>query len=70
MGDSLLSQHVLCNYTYFKVCDRLINSFLNFRGKIVDVGEWISNFILHFTRHVINYPCWDLSWASKGVPVV
>ena len=25
----------------------------------VEVWEWVSNFILHITRHVITYPCWD-----------
>ena len=25
----------------------------------VEVWEWINNFIPHFTRHVITYPCWD-----------
>ena len=25
----------------------------------VDVWEWISNFIPHFTDHVITYPYWD-----------
>ena len=25
----------------------------------VSVKEWISNFIPHFTGHVITYPCWD-----------
>ena len=28
----------------------------------VEFGEWISNFILHFTGYVIIYPCWD--WSS------
>ena len=25
----------------------------------VNVITWISNFIPHFTEHVITYPCWD-----------
>ena len=29
---------------------------------IVEVWEWISNFISHFTGHVITYPCWDWPW--------
>ena len=31
----------------------------NFNGATVEVWEWISNTISHFTRHVIIYPCWD-----------
>ena len=27
------------------------------------VWEWISNFILNLTGHVITYPCWD--WSSS-----
>ena len=27
----------------------------------VEVWEWISNFITHFTEHVLTYPCWDWS---------
>ena len=31
----------------------------NFNGATVEVWEWISNFIPHFTGHVITYPCWN-----------
>ena len=33
----------------------------------VEVCKWISNFIPHFTGHVITYPCWGLrlNHASK-----
>ena len=31
----------------------------NFNGSTVEVWEWISNIILHFTGHGITYPCWD-----------
>ena len=34
--------------------------FPNFNGVAVEVWEWISNFIPHFTR-VITYPYWVLS---------
>ena len=27
------------------------------------IWEWISNFIPHFTGHVITYPCWVWSWS-------
>ena len=33
--------------------------FPNFNDGTVEVWEWISNFIPHFTGHVITYPCWD-----------
>ena len=35
--------------------------FTNFNGCTVEVWEWISNFIPHFTGHVITYPCRYLS---------
>ena len=36
----------------------------------VEVWEWISNIISHFTRHVITYPCWDYSKShvNKSAP--
>ena len=37
----------------------MIYPFPNFNGATVDVWEWISYFIPHFTGHVITYPCWD-----------
>ena len=30
-----------------------------FNRATVEVWEWISNFILHFTGQVNTYPCWD-----------
>ena len=47
----------------------------NFNGCTIEVWEWISNFIPHYTRCVITCPCWDLSqsmlvkWAPGGVYV-
>ena len=32
--------------------------FLNFSSANIEVWEWISNIILHFTGYVITYPCW------------
>ena len=40
--------------------DEIIYPFPNFNGCTVEVWEWISNFIPHFTRHMIAYPCCDL----------
>ena len=49
----------ISNYIHYKVWDEIIYPFLNFNGATVDVWEWISNFIPHFTGYVITYPCWD-----------
>ena len=27
----------------------------------IEVWEWVSNFIPHFTGHMITYPWWNLS---------
>ena len=42
----------------------------SFPGCTVEVWEWISNFIPHFTGHVTVFPSWDLSQSMlvKGVP--
>ena len=34
--------------------------FLNFYDATVEIWEWMSYFIPHFTGDVIIYPCWDL----------
>ena len=36
----------------------------NFNGATVIVWEWISNYIPHFTRHVITYWCSYLNWST------
>ena len=41
--------------------DEITYPFPNFNGYTVEVWEWMNNFILHFIKHVITYPCWDLS---------
>ena len=38
------------------VGDEITYPFSNFNGAIVDVFEWISNFIPHFIIDVITYP--------------
>ena len=40
---------------YSKVWDGIISPFPNFNGTTIEVGEWKSNFIPHFTGHVITY---------------
>ena len=42
-----------------KVWDEITYAFPNFNGATVEVWECISNFIPHFTGHVITYSCWD-----------
>ena len=44
-----------------KTWDEIIYAFPNFHGCSVEVWEWISNFIPHFTRHAITCPCWNFS---------
>ena len=45
---------------YDDVWDEITYPIPNFNGAAVEVWEWISNFIPHFTGHLITYPCWDL----------
>ena len=47
------------NKIYHKVWDEITYQFPNLNGAVVDVWEWMSNFIQHFIGHVIIYPCWD-----------
>ena len=54
-----LTRAGISNYIHYKVWGEITNPFLHFDGSTVEVWEWISNFIPHFTGHVITYPCWD-----------
>ena len=45
------------------VWDEITYPFPNFNGTVFEVWEWISNFIPHFTGHVIAYPCGLKWWA-------
>ena len=50
----------ICNYTHYEMWDEITCPFPNFKGGAVEVWEWISYFIPHFTGHVITYyPYWD-----------
>ena len=49
----------ISNYIHYKVWDEFISPFPNFNSVAVEVWEWISNFVPHFTGHVITYLCWD-----------
>ena len=45
--------HESCNYIHYNVWDEITYPFLNFNGATVEVYEWMSNFIPHFTGHVV-----------------
>ena len=38
-------------------------NYVSIPNSTVKIGEWISNFIQHFSGHVITYPYCDLSWS-------
>ena len=48
-------------YIHYKVWYATTNPLANFHGAIVEVRKSVSNFILHFTGHVVTYACWDIS---------
>ena len=43
--------------TLYDMCDEITYLFLNVNGATIEVWKWMNNFISHFTRHVITYPC-------------
>ena len=44
--------------TYIIKCEmKLLISILNFSGCSVEDWEWISNFIAHFIKYLLTYPC-------------
>ena len=43
----------ISNYIHYKVWDEITDPFLNINSATVEVKEWISNFIPHFSGHVI-----------------
>ena len=49
----------LSNYIHCKVWGEITYLFPNFNGFTVEVWEWISNFVPHFTGNAITYSCWD-----------
>ena len=48
---------LISNYIRYKIWDEITYPFSNFHGAAVEVWECISNFIPHFTGHVITYTC-------------
>ena len=50
--------------------DEITFPFPNFNGCTVEVWEWISNYIPHFTGHVITYPCYlRTQWGPNAASV-
>ena len=47
------------NYIQYTVWDETTYPFSNFNDATVALRERVSNFILHFSGHVITYPIWD-----------
>ena len=45
----------------YNVWNEITYPFQNFNGAVVEVWEWIDNFIPYFTWHMITYPGGDLS---------
>ena len=41
--------------------DEIPHPFPNFNSGTIEVWEWISNLIPHFTEYVIIHPCCDLN---------
>ena len=48
-------------FIFRKVWNEITYPFPTFNSGTVDVKVWTSNFIPHFTGHVITYPCWAKS---------
>ena len=51
----------ISNYIHYKVWNEITNPSPNFNSATVEVWEWVSNFISHFTGYVITYLWWNLS---------
>ena len=49
----------IINYIHYKVRGEKTYPFLNFNGATVEVQKWMSNFIPHFTGHVLTFPFWE-----------
>ena len=48
------------NYIHYIKCGmKLLTQFPNLNFKTAEAWEWITNFIPHFTGHVITYACQD-----------
>ena len=52
--NGMVSPSCISNCIHYKMWDEIIYPFPNFNGTMVEVREWISNFIPHFTGLVIT----------------
>ena len=50
---------------YNKMWDEITYSFTNLNGFTVEVWEWKSYFIPHYTWNMITYPCWDYNYRVE-----
>ena len=55
-------------YNHCKVWDEIAYPFLNFNGAAVEIWEWISYFISHFTLVVINFLV-RIKWIARSFVV-
>ena len=53
----------ISKYIHYKMWDEITYPFPNLISAIVDVWEWIINFVTHSTTNVLTYPCWD--WSNS-----
>ena len=49
----------IIKYIHYKVWNQITYLLPNLIGAAAGVWEWVSNFILHFIEHGVNYPCRD-----------
>ena len=54
------SYALISNHIHYNEWDEITYPFPNFNSAAVEVWDRISNFIPHFSGHVITYPWWDL----------
>ena len=49
----------ISNYIHYNTWDEITYPFPNFNSAAIEIWEWISNSIQHFTVEGIMYPCRD-----------
>ena len=49
----------MIDYIHHNVCDEITYPCPNFNGATLQVWEWISKFIAHFSGRGIEFLCWD-----------
>ena len=48
-----------------KLSDGITHLFPNFDGAVIEVWEYISDFIPQFTGDIISYACWEWDWSQS-----